>query len=83
MLDLMEIVGWLGAFLVLLAFSLNVANYTNSSSLLFLMLNMIGALLLVINSFSNGAYHFTLLNSVWFVVALTGLVRVAGRRRGG
>ncbi|MCW8879596.1 MAG: hypothetical protein OQJ89_09415 [Kangiellaceae bacterium] len=69
--------GWIGVILIFLGFSLNVlTKVISSESISFLMLNFVGAWLLVVNSYFTGQYHFSILNSFWGVVALVGIVKV-------
>lgn len=75
MLEIISITGWVGALLILTAFTTNVFKYTMPDSKVFLLLNGVGSLLLIYNSYATENYHFTLLNIVWFVVAIVGLIK--------
>lgn len=68
-----EIIGWIGAFEILLAFGLNSFQRISSDSYRFQLLNLTGGILLIINSAINKIYPFTFINSVWVLVALIAL----------
>ncbi|MFN5170960.1 MAG: CBU_0592 family membrane protein [Cyclobacteriaceae bacterium] len=68
-----EIIGWLGALEILLAFGLNSFKRIQSDAYSFQLLNLTGGILLIINSAINRIYPFTFINSVWVLVALIAL----------
>ena len=70
---LMEIIGWVGSFGILLAYSLNSYQKIRSDSLLFLFLNLAGGLLLMVYTFYKDALANTFLNLVWVIVAIVAL----------
>lgn len=70
---LIEIVGWLGAFLIVAAFLLNAKGYLESTSGKYLWINLIGALCIVVNSFYLKAFPQMTINVFWFVIAAHGL----------
>ncbi|TQV84347.1 hypothetical protein [Aliikangiella coralliicola] len=68
--------GWLGVSLILVGFSLNVlVKRFTSESKTFLIVNFLGASLLVANSYFSELYHYTLLNAFWATVAVVGLIK--------
>jgi hypothetical protein len=72
---LITTLGWIGSVLVIGAYGLNSYQKINSSSLAFQLLNLIGAILLIINSVYKEAYPFTFINSVWVVIAISSIVK--------
>ena len=72
-----EIVGWAGAGLILLAYLLLSAGRLAARSVLYQGLNLIGAIAFVINSGWNGAIPSATLNVVWAGIAIFALVRMA------
>ncbi len=76
-----DLAGWLGAVLILLAYFLNVKGVVVATSALFLWLNLLGAVLIALNTYSLHAYAATALNVVWGVVAVYGLVGLIAKRR--
>lgn len=72
---LINILGWIGSVLVIGAYGLNSYQKINSSSVAFQLMNLIGGILLILNSVYKEAYPFTFINSVWVVIAIGSLLR--------
>ncbi len=70
---LIEIIGWVGAFLIVAAFLLNARGYLEAKSALYLWMNLFGALFIIINSFYLRAFPQMTLNVFWFLIAAYGL----------
>lgn len=70
-----DIIGTIGVSLILLAFMLNVFSVISSKSLLFLLLNLLGAGLACYASVLIRYTPFVILEGVWAVVSLVGLVK--------
>jgi hypothetical protein len=76
---LIECVGWCGAAAVLLAYALVSAERVTSRSWTYQLLNIAGAVGLVINSGWNGAIPSAVVNIIWIGIGLYALT--AHRRR--
>ena len=74
---LVEIVGWAGAGLILLAYLLLSAGKLQPRSNAYQGMNLIGSIGFVINSGWNHAVPSAALNVVWAAIALFALVRMA------
>ena len=70
-----NILGWTGSILYLVAYALVSAKKTQGDSLLYQGINIIAGILLVIYTLSLGAYATTGLNAVWVIVGLITLGR--------
>jgi len=68
-----EIFGWIGAFLVVGAYFLVQMHYLTPKSLSYILLNLMGATLLLIHSYKNKVYQFVLINLVWISIAVLGI----------
>ena len=62
-------IGWVGAFLVLVAYGLLSIKWMQGNSISYQALNVTGALLLVINSYYLGAYPSVGVNIAWVGIA--------------
>lgn len=71
-----DILGWVGSLEVIAAYALNSLQKIKSDSVIFQVLNLTGAILLIINSVYNAAYPFTFINTVWAIVAVVALIRI-------
>ena len=72
---LINILGWTGSVLYLLAYALISAKKTQGDSLLYQSVNIFAGILLVIYTLYLGAYATTGLNAVWVVIGLLTLGR--------
>jgi hypothetical protein len=79
---LVEIAGWAGALLVLVAYGLLSAGRLEGSSPAFQWLNITGAFGFILNSGWNGAYPSAAVNVVWIGIGLYALSRRAEPRNG-
>lgn len=77
---LMEIIGWIGSFEILLAYGLNSYQKVKSDSLTFLLLNLTGGLLLITYTFYKEAFANTFLNMAWVLIALFALRKLFSER---
>jgi hypothetical protein len=81
MLELgIEVIGWIGAGLILLAYLLLSAGRLPARSTAYQLLNLVGAFAFVINSGWNGAIPSAALNVVWAGIAIFALVRMKQAR---
>jgi hypothetical protein len=73
--SLINIFGWTGSILYLLAYALVSAKKTEGDSLLYQGINIFAGTLLVIYTLALGAYATTGLNAVWVVIGVLTLGR--------
>jgi hypothetical protein len=78
---LIEIAGWMGAGMILLAYILVTAEKLTGRSPAFQWLNLIGAAGFVANGLWHGAMPSASLNVVWMAIAAFALFRLARRRK--
>ena len=74
-----EIVGWTGTFAILLAYLLISTKKISADDRKYQILNIVGAIGIIINSGVHAAIPSVGLNVVWLSIALYGLVKVAKR----
>lgn len=70
-----EIVGWIGAVLILAAYAMLTAGKLQAKSIPYQAMNVVGALGFIVNSGWNGAIPSAALNVVW---AAIGVIAIAG-----
>lgn len=73
---LVEIVGWIGAGLILLGYALVSSGRIQARSVSFQLMNLLGAAGFVINSGFHGAWPSTILNVIWIGIAAASLAKV-------
>jgi quinol-cytochrome oxidoreductase complex cytochrome b subunit len=72
---LIDVAGWVGAVVLLLAYGLVSTRKTEGDSALYQLLNLAGSALLMMNSFYYGAYPSSGVNIVWIGIAIFALTR--------
>jgi hypothetical protein len=75
-----EVAGWAGATLILLAYLLVTAGRLTGQSLLFQWMNLIGAAGFVINGWWHNARPSAVLNVIWMLIAAVALWRLWKRK---
>ena len=71
-----EIIGWIGVFFLVLAYFLLTHHDLTSRSKVYQWMNLVGAILLGINAYLNGAFPSFATNVVWLLVAVYGLTKI-------
>ena len=69
-----QVVQMLGALLILAGFVLSQRNLLDADSYVYLILNLTGGALLAVLAFQSQRWGFVLLEGVWTLVALVGLI---------
>jgi hypothetical protein len=77
-MDIVEVVGWIGAFLVVAGYAMVTRRGT---SILYHVVNLLGAAGLLVNALRHGAFPATALNLVWGGIAIWGMAVLASKRR--
>jgi hypothetical protein len=75
-----DIMGWVGAILLLLAYALVSSRKLAGDSVRFQLLNLSGGLLLAANSAYHGALPSVAVNAVWIIIGLVALLRARRQR---
>lgn len=70
-----EVAGWSGAVIILLAYGLLSADRLSSRSSAYQWLNIVGAAGFVINSGAKGAYPSAVLNLIWIAIGVFAVIR--------
>lgn len=70
---IIDIIGWIGSVEVIVAYALISSERVNGKSILYQLLNLTGAIFLIVNTIYYGAYPSTAINVVWVGIALAAL----------
>lgn len=71
----MELIGWVGAGLLLSAFFYLTIFKKKGDNLFYLLGNLFGSIGLLINAWYGDAFPFVLVNSFWVVITVISLVK--------
>jgi hypothetical protein len=74
------VIGSIGVALLLLAFVLNLLRKLSERSIVYLLMNVVGALLAAWYAWAGGALPFVILELVWAATALVRLIVVLSKR---
>lgn len=77
----MEIAGWAGALLILLAYALLSMGKVTGQSALYQGMNVAGAAGFIVNGWWHGAIPSAALNVIWILIGGFALLRILKRRR--
>jgi hypothetical protein len=67
--NFIDIIGWVGGIEVLIAYFLISTKKVDQKSILYHLLNLTGALLLIVNTIIKGAFPSAFVNIVWVGIA--------------
>lgn len=71
-----DAVGWIGAFLLLLAYAMVSFKKLEADSLVYQGLNVAASVLLAINTIYHGAFPSSFVNIVWTIIAVFAILTV-------
>lgn len=74
-----EIIGWTGTSAILLAYLLVSTKRLKADDKKYQILNLVGAIGIIVNSGVHGTIPSVGLNVVWLLIAIYGLVRVVNK----
>ena len=70
-----EVIGWIGAVLIVGAYSLNINGKLSSRSVIYIISNLVGGIFFTINTLVHHAYPSMLVNIIWVVIAIAALMK--------
>jgi hypothetical protein len=76
-----EVAGWTGASLILLAYLLITAGKLSGQSAVYQWMNVVGAAGFIVNGWWHGAIPSAVLNVIWMLIGAVALLRIVARRR--
>ena len=70
-----DIIGWLGGLLVVIAYFMNTTGRMDARNTCYQLLNLSGSIFLIIKTAIVGAYPSTAVNVIWVFIAISGLIK--------
>jgi hypothetical protein len=67
---LIEIMGWIASVLIVGSYALNITGKLPASSKIYVLANIIGGILFVVNTYYHQAYPSMFVNVVWVIIAI-------------
>ena len=80
-MDAIEIIGWIGSLEVVIAYALISYTKTTGKSIVYQLLNLTGAIFLLINTILHGALPASFVNAVWALIAIYALLRIGRQKK--
>ncbi len=77
---IIEVIGWVGSVAVVAAYLLVSYQKVESDSFFYQILNFIGSICLIINTFYNHAYPSMTVNIIWAFIAIAVLIKSLKKR---
>ena len=71
-----EIIGWIGATMLLVAYYLIQNKKVDNDSQVYIILNVLGAFFLMINAWSHKAYPSTITNFIWLIIGSVSVYKI-------
>ena len=72
---LIDIIGWVGSVMVVLAYSLNMFGKMASDSMAYYWLNIAGSICLILNTLFHHAIPSAVVNVIWVCIAGVAVIR--------
>ena len=73
--NFIEIIGWIGAGLIVSAYFFNINGKLKSSSILYIISNLLGGIFFTINTFVHKAYPSMIVNIIWVIIAIAAILK--------
>ncbi len=70
-----EIIGWVGAVLIVGAYFLNINGKLSSASKPYIISNLAGGVFFTVNTLVHGAYPSMIVNIIWVFIAIAALLK--------
>ena len=74
-MNIVEIIGWIGSVLIVGAYFLNINGKLKSSSVIYIISNLIGGIFFSINTFVHRAFPSMVVNIIWVIIAIAALMK--------
>ena len=72
---IIDILGWIGSLILIIAYIQNSRNKINAQSPIYQLLNVLGSILLIVNTVYYGAYPSSMVNIIWVFIGFHYLIK--------
>ena len=70
-----ETIGWIGAVLIVGAYFFNINGKLKSSSMIYIISNLMGGVFFTINTYVHQAYPSMIVNIIWVIIAIAAILK--------
>ena len=70
-----DVLGWIGSFLLIIAYVQNSRNKITAQSSSYQFLNILGSIFLIVNTVYYGAYPSSAVNVIWVFIGIIYLIK--------
>ncbi len=75
MINSIEAIGWIGAVLIVGAYYFNINGKLKSTSLIYIISNLVGGIFFVVNTYVHRAYPSMIVNIIWVIIAIAAILK--------
>lgn len=72
---IIDIIGWIGSVLVIIAYALNMYNKLDANSLPYYFMNIAGSACLILNTIYHHAIPSAVVNIIWIILAIVAMAK--------
>ena len=73
--NFIEIIGWIGAVLIVGSYFMNINGKVKSSSIIYISCNLLGGIFFTFNTYVHRAYSSMIVNIIWVIIAIAALLK--------
>ena len=74
-MNTIEVIGWIGTILIVGAYFLNINGKVNSTSMPYIISNLIGGVLFSVYTYAHRTYPNMVVNVIWVCIAIAALMK--------
>ncbi len=76
-----DTIGWIGSFMLIAGYWLNSKGKLNAQSIGYQSLNVIGSILLIVNTIYYGAYPSSAVNIIWVFIGIFYIIKIQKKEK--
>lgn len=78
---LIQVTGWIGTFLIVIAYFLVTYNKVSSTGKIYALMNLFGAIGIGINVYFHQAWPAVIMELIWALIAISSLIKIAVNKK--